>query len=177
MPPEPRRRRAKRGGRWAAGRSRPPVRFLGVDELYLGRRDKFLTKSGPISLDTGEPLWAGRDRKRETLDRFFAEVLPPVRRRTIRAVGVDMWEPFTQTRASCTTNSTSCAMSRRAGRNSARRVFRQSGAARVLLRGKRGLLLHAWGNLERAERHQLRKAHLPKEQLAHLWDYTYEGSA
>ena len=65
--------------------------------------------------------------------------------------------------------------------------FRQGGAARALLRGKRWLLLRAWGNLERDERQQLRellalnrrlaKAHLLKEPLAHLWDYTYEGAA
>ena len=80
--------------RWAAGRPWRPLRFLGVDEIYLGRRDKFLTIVS--DLDTSEPLWAGRDRKRETLDRFFAEALPPARRRVIRAVCVDMWEPFTQ---------------------------------------------------------------------------------
>ena len=51
--------------------------------------------------------------------------------------------------------------------------FRQGGAARALLRGKRWLLLRAWGNLDRSERQQLRdllalnrrlaKAHLLKE--------------
>jgi Transposase len=35
-------------------------------------------------------------RRRETLDRFFAEALPPEQRQTIRAVCVDMWEPFVQ---------------------------------------------------------------------------------
>jgi transposase len=75
LPPETVRRLDKRVLRRSAAERPPtPLRFLGVDEIYLGRRDKFLTIVS--DLDTGEPLWAGRDRKRETLDRFFAEVLP-----------------------------------------------------------------------------------------------------
>jgi len=85
VPPETVRRMDKRVlRRWAAARPRKPLRCLGVDEIYLGRRDKFLTIVS--DLETGEPLWAGRDRKRETLDRFFAEVLPPARRRAVSAV-------------------------------------------------------------------------------------------
>ena len=42
LPPETVRRLDKRvRRRWAAGRPRTPLRFLGVDELYLGRRDNF----------------------------------------------------------------------------------------------------------------------------------------
>ena len=88
LPPETVRRLDKRVlRRWAAARPPTPLRFLGVDEIYLGRRDKFLTIVS--DLDTGEPLWAGRDRKRETLDRFFAEALPPARRPAVQAVCVD----------------------------------------------------------------------------------------
>jgi len=36
----------------------------------------------------------GKERKRETLDRFFAEALPSRLRRAVKAVCVDMWEPF-----------------------------------------------------------------------------------
>jgi transposase len=67
-------------------------RDLGVDEFYVGRDVQFLTVVS--DLESGEPIWMGRERKRETLDRFFAEALPPRRRRAIRAVCVDMWEPF-----------------------------------------------------------------------------------
>jgi len=179
--------------RWAAGRPRTPRRFLGVDEIYLGRRDKFLTIVS--DLETGEPLWAGRDRKRETLDRFFAEALPPRHRRAVRAVCVDMWEPFTQSvrthlpHARIVYDKFHVLRHVSEALDETRRAefFRQGGAARALWRGKRWLLLRAWGNLERDERHQLRellalnrrlaKAHLLKEQLAHLWDYRYEGAA
>jgi transposase len=46
-----------------------PVRQMGVDEIYLGKSQKFLTVVS--DLETGEPLWFGRERKEETLDEFF----------------------------------------------------------------------------------------------------------
>jgi transposase len=65
LPPETVRRMDKRVlRRWAAARPRQPLRYLGVDEIHLGRRDKFLTVVS--DLESGEPLWAGRERKRET---------------------------------------------------------------------------------------------------------------
>src|SRR5262245_15434269 len=78
--------------RWAATRPRTPLRYLGADEFFVGKTAKFLTVVS--DLETGEPLWVGRERKQETLDRFFADALPPARRRAVRAVCVDMREPF-----------------------------------------------------------------------------------
>jgi Transposase len=85
-----------RGGAGAADRGEVgPPRGDGASdrqaEIYLGKHDKFLTVVS--HLETREPLWAGKDRKRETLDRFFAEALPP-RRRSVKAVCVDTWKPF-----------------------------------------------------------------------------------
>jgi hypothetical protein len=57
---------------WAASRPRPPRRYLGVDELFLGKL-AFLTVVS--DLETGEPIWLGRERQRETLDR--RGVAPP----------------------------------------------------------------------------------------------------
>ena len=87
---------------------------MGVDEIYLGKKQKFLTVVS--NLETGEPLWFGRERKKETLDEFFRERLSALQRSAIRAACVDMWEPFRQSMAamgcrsagSCTTSSTSC---------------------------------------------------------------------
>jgi len=90
LPAETVRRMDTRGlRRWAAERPRQPLRSLGVDEIFLGTTGKFLTVVS--ALETGEPLWVGLERTRETLARFFAEALPPTRRRVIRAVCVDMW--------------------------------------------------------------------------------------
>ena len=175
------------------GAPRTPLRYLGVDEIYLGQRDKFLTVVS--DLDTGEPVWAGLERKRETLDRFFAEALPPRRRRAVRAVCVDMWEPFAQSlrthlpQARIVYDKFHVLRHVNAAVDETRRAefFRKGGAARGLLRGKRWLLLRRWAHLERDERRlvqellalnrRLATAYLLKEQLAHLWDYTYEGAA
>jgi transposase len=194
VPPETVRRMDKRVlRRWATARPRTPLRALGVDEIYLGKRDKFLTVVS--DLDRGEPLWAGLERKRETLDRFFAEALPPRRRRAVRAVCVDMWEPFAQSlrthlpHARIVYDKFHVLRHVNDALDETRRAefFRQGGAARGVLRGKRWLLLRRWAHLERREQRlvkellalnrRLAKAYLLKEQLAHLWDYTYEGAA
>jgi transposase len=58
--------------RWA-GRRKPALRQMGVDKIYLGKKQKFLTVVS--NLETGEPLWLGRERKKETLDEFFEKQL------------------------------------------------------------------------------------------------------
>ncbi len=65
---------------------------MGVDETYLGKKQKFLTVVS--NLDTAEPLWFGRDRKKETLDEFFTSQLSAGKRMRITAACVDMWKPF-----------------------------------------------------------------------------------
>ena len=55
--------------RWAKSRKKPVLRQMGVDEIYLGKTQKFLTVVS--NLETGEPLWFGPDRKQETLDELF----------------------------------------------------------------------------------------------------------
>jgi transposase len=44
--------------RWAAGRRKPGLRQMGVDEIYLGKKQKFLTVVS--NLESGEPLWFGQ---------------------------------------------------------------------------------------------------------------------
>jgi len=78
--------------RWAASRRKPALRQMGVDEIYLGKKQKFVTVV--CNLETGEPLWFGRERKKETLDGFFRKELSASQRRNLEAACVDMWEPF-----------------------------------------------------------------------------------
>src|ERR1017187_5112457 len=78
--------------RCEASRRKPPLRHMGVDELYQGKRDKFLTVV--CNLETAEPLWFGKERKKETLDEYFRTELTSRQRKGIEAVCVDMWEPF-----------------------------------------------------------------------------------
>lgn len=178
---------------WAAGRPRAPLRQLGVDEIFLGKTTKFLTVVS--NLETREPLWMGKERKRETLDRFFAEALPPRLRRAVRAVCVDMWEPFRLSlqahlpRARIVYDKFHVLKHANAAVDETRRAefFRKGGRLRGLVRGKRWLLLTRWGNLGRDQRQTLQdlfavnrrlaKAYLFRDQLTQLWTYTYEAHA
>ena len=78
--------------RWDAKRRQPPLRQMGIDEIYRGKKGKFLTVV--CNLETGEPLWFGKERKKETLDEYFRTELVSRQRKRIEAACVDMWEPF-----------------------------------------------------------------------------------
>ena len=73
--------------RWAASRRKPALRQMGIDEMYLGKKQQFLTVVS--NLETGEPLWFGRERKKETLDEFFEQALKwvPTKRDPSRLCG------------------------------------------------------------------------------------------
>ncbi len=178
--------------RWAATRRKPALGQMGIDEMYLGKKQKFLTVVS--NLETGEPLWFGRERKKETLDEFFEQHLSGFQRSVIRAACVDMWEPFRQSLEQWVPN---CQIiydkfhilqHASAAVDEVRRAefFRKGGRAREIVKGKRWLLLSSWVHLDRTKKRQLNqlfalnrrvmKAYLLKESLARLWDYTYEGA-
>jgi transposase len=178
--------------RWAANRRKPALRQMGVDEIYLGKKQKFLTVV--CNLETSEPLWFGRERKKETLDAFFQGDLTVRQRRGIEAACVDMWEPF---RLSIEQWAPNCRivydkfhiMQHANGAiDEVRRAefFRKGGRVRGLVKGKRWLLLSRWMNLTAGKRQELNqlfalnrkvfKAYLLKESLDRLWTYRYEGA-
>jgi transposase len=178
--------------RWSKERRKPALRQIGVDEIHLGKKQKFLTVVS--NLETGEPLWFGRERKKQKLDEFFEKHLSAFQRSAIRAACVDMWEPFRQSLEQwvpeCRIVYDKFHILQHASQavDEVRRAefFRKGGAARDLVRGKRWLLLTSWLNLDRGQRRQLNalfalnrrilKAYLLKESLSHLWDYSYEGA-
>jgi transposase len=178
--------------RWAATRRKPVLRQMGVDEIYLGKKQKFLTVV--CNLETSEPLWFGRERKKETLDAFFEEELSARQRRGIEAACVDMWEPFRlsieQWAPNCRIVYDKFHIMRHANDaiDEVRRAefFRKGGHIRGLVKGKRWLLLSRWVNLTAGKRQELNrlfalnrkvfKAYLLKESLDRLWTYHYEGA-
>lgn len=178
--------------RWSQARPRKPLRWMGVDEIFW-KKGRCLTVVSDLEL--GEPIWAGPDRKQETLDRFFSEKLPPRRRRAVRAVCMDMWKPYLQSvrqhlpRAAIVFDKFHVMKHVNAAVDETRRqeFFRQGAAMRASMRGKRWLLLTRWRNLDRTKRgllnealalnRRLFKAYFLKEQLERLWEYTYEGAA
>jgi len=178
--------------RWAAARRKPALRQMGIDEIHLGKKQKFLTVVS--NLETGEPLWFGGERKKETLDEFFEKHLSRFQRSAIRAACVDMWEPFRQSleqwvpRCRIVYDKFHIMQHAGAAVDEVRRAefFRKGGAARELVKGKRWLLLSRWVHLNTHKKRQLNalfalnrrvmKAYLLKESLDRLWSYTYEGA-
>ena len=178
--------------RWAAARRKPALRQMGVDEIHLGKKQKFLTVV--CNLETGEPVWLGRERKQETLDEFFEQQLSGFQRSAIRAACVDMWEPFRQSiqqwAPQCKIVYDKFHIMQHANQavDAVRRAefFRKGGAAREVVKGKRWLLLSRWVHLNTHKKRQLNalfalnrrvmKAYLLKESLDRLWSYRYEGA-
>jgi transposase len=176
--------------RWKAQRRHPPLGHMGVDEIFLGKTTKFVTVVS--NLETGEPLWFGRERKKETLDEFFRTQLNARQRHRIEPACVDMWEPF---KASLREWSPDCAIiydkfhiMQHANQavDEVRRAefFRKGGRMRDVVKGKRWLLLTRWVHLTQDKRQQLNhlftlnrkvmKAYLLKGSLERLWTYTYQ---
>lgn len=178
--------------RWAAARRKPALRQMGIDEIHLGKKQRFLTVV--TNLETGEPLWFGRERKKETLDEFFQQQVSAFQRSAIRAACVDMWEPFRQSLQqwvpNCRIVYDKFHIMQHAGAavDEVRRAefFRKGGASREVVKGKRWLLLSRWVHLNTHKKRQLNalfalnrrvmKAYLLKESLDRLWSYTYEGA-
>ncbi len=178
--------------RWTETRRKPALRQMGVDEIYLGKKQKFVTVVS--NLDTGEPLWFGAERKKETLDEFFRAQLSAFQRVAVQAACVDMWRPFRQSieqwLPQCRVVCDKFHILKHAGQavDEVRRAefFRKGGPARELVKGKRWLLLTRWVHLTAHKKQQLSelfalnrrllKAYLLKESLDQLWSYRYEGA-
>ena len=178
--------------RWDAKRRQPPLRQMGIDEIYRGKKGKFLTVV--CNLETGEPLWFGKDRKQETLDEYFRSELVSRQRKRIEAACVDMWEPFRlsieQWAPQCKIVYDKFHILQHANDaiDEVRKAefFRQGRKKRGLIKGKKWLLLSRWKNLTPARRGELNrlfqlnrrvfKAYLLKESLERLWDYRYQGA-
>jgi transposase len=178
--------------RWAKRRRKPALRQMGVDEIYRGKRQKFLTVVS--NLQSGEPLWFGWERKKQTLDQFFAQELSARQRKGIEAACVDMHEPFRQSleewvpQCRLIYDKFHIMQHANAAVTEVRRAefFRQGGAMRELVKGKHWLLLTRWVNLSSGKKRLLQqlfglnrrllKAYLLKERLDRLWSYRYPGA-
>src|SRR5277367_3113806 len=139
--------------RWAAGRRKPALRQMGVDEIYLGKKQKFMTVVS--NLETVEPVWMGPERKKETLDEFFGIQLSGRQRRGIKAVCVDMWKPYRLSleqwapQGRIVYDKFHVLQHAQQAVDEVRRAefFRQGGPKRQVVKGKRWLLLTRWVNL------------------------------
>ena len=67
------------------------LRLLAVDEIAIKKGHRYMTVV--IDYVTGRVIWMGKDRKKETLDAFFAGMSDEQKAR-IEAVAMDMWRPY-----------------------------------------------------------------------------------
>ncbi len=81
--------------RWEATRPTVPLRHVGVDEKWLGRRHNFKHKFVTVvsNLETGEPVWIGRSRSEKTLRRWL-ESLTREQKATIQLFAMDLHRPY-----------------------------------------------------------------------------------
>jgi len=176
--------------RWDRQRRKTPLRQMGVDEIYRGKKDKFLTVVS--NLETGEPLFFGNERKKETLDEFFRTQLRSGQRQRIEAACVDMWEPFRLSieewapRCRIVYDKFDILQHANDAVDEVRKAefYRKGRKMRDLIKGKKWLLLSRWKNLVPRQRGVLNrlfqlnrrvfKAYMLKESLERLWDFRYE---
>jgi transposase len=81
--------------RWEQTRPPVPLSDVGVDEKWLGRRNKLEDKFITIvsNLQTGEPVWIGYGRSAATLTQWLSR-LTPDQKAGIRLFAMDMHQPF-----------------------------------------------------------------------------------
>jgi len=171
------------------------VTEIGMDEFSIRKGHQYATVI--LEPRTRRVLWVGRGRKREEIRPFF-ELLGKAGCERIEAAVMDMWEPFEQeVRAHCPNARIVYDffhIKSNYGREVVDRVrvdeanrLKEQKAERTLVKGAKWLLLGNKNNLKREDRVRLAellaankplaKAHILKEDLAQLWQYSYEGAA
>lgn len=171
------------------------VTMLGMDEFAIQKGHRYATVI--IEPNTREVLWVGRGRGRENIRPFF-EKLGTQGCKRIKAVVMDMWEPYEQeVRHQCPTAQIVYDLfhvKSKYGREVIDRVrieeankHRHDKNGREVIKGSKWLLLRNSANLAHNNRirlkellsvnKQLATTYILKDDLAHLWDYKYEKVA
>jgi transposase len=172
-----------------AKRRKRPLRILGLDEVSRKRGHKYLTLV--YDLERGELVWIGKDRRTETLRRFFDE-LGPRRSRNLQAVCLDMWAPYRDVVRERAPQATICfdrfhvVRHLNAAVDEVRRslVRKLAGPTRALIKGTRFVLLkNPWNLTPKQKRslsslvrsnHPLARAWYLKEAFQRFWEYLHE---
>jgi transposase len=168
------------------------LRRLAIDEIAVRKGHNYMTVV--LDYDTGRVVWMGPGRRKTTLDGFFRKT-PPTVRRAIRAVALDMWEPYIQCVQRWCPNADIVfdlfhvvkAFNKVIDdiRNQEFRKADRSG--RETLKGSKYLFLKNWGHLKREQRvrldeilemnQRLNTVYWLKDFLAHIWEYHIPGWA
>lgn len=171
--------------RWDRSRTPPPLRQIGIDEKYLGRRNKLADDYVTIvsNLETGEPLWIGYGRSEATVAKWLA-TQTPTQKAAITLAVMDLHAPF----AAAIRNDPAMKhveiahdpfhVMKRAGEaiDELRRetFFRAGEAMRRIGRGTRWLVLRAWEKCSETEQGRLRDLFKHNQLLARAYQIKEE---
>ncbi len=171
--------------RWDATRPPVPLRHVGVDEKWLGRRHKLKHQYVTIvsNLDTGEPIWIGPGRDEATLAAWLA-TLTPAQKAAIELVAADMHRPYYNAiRADAGLAHAAFAhdpfhVMKRAGEalSEMRKdtFFRASAELRSVGRGTRWLILRPWERCNAGQQATLKRIFSYNQQLARAYQIVEE---
>lgn len=171
--------------RWNATRQPEPLTMVGIDEKYLGRRNKRESKYITIvsNLETGEPLWIGPGRSEASVQSWLA-TLCPADKAAITLFALDMHAAFTNAiRADQALKHVDIVhdpfhVMKRAleALDDLRRktFFRAGPEMRALGRGKRWLFLRAWERSTAEQRQELQRLLRFNVRLAHGYQVVEE---
>jgi transposase len=171
------------------------VKHVGVDEKSFQRRHDYVTVVS--DLDRARVLFVADDRKRESLEAFWALGLTEAQRAQIEAIAMDMWEPYVQaTRAQIPDASEKIVFDKfhiakhlNEGvdrvRRAEQRELKQRGDERLTgtkydwLRHPDRFSAAAWRafGVLRTSTLKVARAWALKETIADLWEYRYVGAA
>ena len=171
------------------------LRYVGVDEKSFQRRHDYVTVVS--DLEGSRVLFVADDRKRESLEAFWALGLTAAQRAEIEAIAMDMWEPYVQ--ATCAQVPAAeekivfdrfhCAKHLNEGVDRVRRAehrelkaagdTRLTGTKYTWLRHPDRFKPEAWRAFAALRNSTLKvaRAWALKETAADLWEYRYVGAA
>ena len=168
------------------------LRRLAIDEIAVKKGHHYMTVV--LDYDTGRVVWMGEGRQTTTLDGFFRK-MPPTVRNAIRAVAIDMWEPYIRCVQRWCKNADIVfdlfhvvKAFNKVIDDIRNEEFRKAGTSeRETLKGSKYLFLRNWGNLRRDQRvwleeilamnRRLNTVYWLKDLLAHIWEYWRVGWA
>ena len=170
------------------------LRRIGIDEKAAGKGQKYVTAI--YNLDNSKVIWVGRDRREETLDRFFSS-LPPFVLEQIDCITMDMWRPYQKSCKKWIPDADEKTVLDRfhiqCELNKAVDMVRKQENAALKAQGDRVLYNSRWLWLYRHENlpkyrnlqfETLRRSDLKtaqayaiKENFGHFWNYTYTAHA
>lgn len=171
--------------RWELTCPDGPLRMVGVDEKWLGRRHKGHHKFVTIvsNLETAMPVWIGYGRDAATLSSWLA-TLTEAQKAAIRLFAVDMHRPFMNAiradpgLAHAAIVHDPFHIVKRAGEAVSelrrREFFRAGRDLRALGRGTRWLVLRAWERMGREDRLRLKRLFAINGKLARAYQLVEE---